>query len=921
MKSSKNLREELSLNRGWLFCREDLKQTTVDGHVRAYLQSKTRVTEGIVSQSFDDSAWKKVDLPHDFVLASIPQKEIPGFCGCRERGIVWYRRHFQLSESDKGKNIEIQFEGISTSAEVYFNGALVCRNFNGYTSFYCDVTPMAEYGNFINTLSVRVDASHGEGWWYEGGGIYRDVWLVKRNPQHFLTNGIYANPIQNAKGVWHIPFEAEVTNTGTKDKKVFAELTLLDPDGAIVAKKKTECETVKVFETNCLKTDWKMSKSVRLWDLESPELYTLQARLYSQSGKLLDETSVRCGFRTIAFDGESGFSLNGRHVLIQGTCNHQDHACVGVAVPKSVEYFRIRKLKEMGCNAYRCSHNPPSRSLLDVCDELGMLVMDENRHFSTSEEHLNELHWLVKRDRNHPCVILWSLFNEEPLQGAPIGYELTRKMSAVVKQLDSTRFTTAAMNGGILNEVNASQILDVTGINYYPHEYDPYHQKNPTHPVLSSEDTSAVTSRGEFVTDWPHNLLADNDTEAVPWGATQRNSWKAIHSRPWMAGCFVWTGFDYRGEPTPFPFPANSSFFGIYDICGFPKNAFYIRQAQWRNDLTVLKIAPHWNLKVKKGTPVNVLVISNAYKVELFLNDRSMGSQTADYYEMNSFQVPYETGVLRAVSYDKHGTKIAEEIQETTGKPVAIELIPDRTEIADDGYDSLPVTVLVRDRKGRMVPNADPSISFDISNNAKIVGTGNGNSNFIGSELVSERALYNGYAQVMVRTAVDAHGQLVLRASAPGLKSAEITIRIRENAADRLYEPVPERFRMFNDWIRSPFSSEPPDPNQVLDQGDMNSWERILPGNKLTPGKNGFVLCRADLSEIDSMGKSIFFQSIMGTAEFFLDGTLLASKSVPAAESFHLRLPANQKGSCLTVRLKADEFGIAGLTGPVVMDH
>ena len=448
--TDKNIREELSLNRGWLFFDGTEQDSGPTAHSGAYLSAKTRVNAGPGVQDFDDTGWKRIDLPHDFVHENAPEEGLPCFCGCRRRGTAWYRRHFRLDEADRGKNIELRFDGIAVHADVFFNGAPVWSNRCGYTGFRIDVTPMAEYGSFLNTIAVRVDASINEGWWYEGGGIYRDTWLVKRSPQHIATDGLYANPRRNAAGKWIVPVEAEIANTGKSDTPVRLAVKLLAPDGSAVAAAESPAVTAELFARTAIRLELTAPEDITPWDLENPVLYTVQAVLSGADGTVLDAVSQKCGFRTIAFDAEHGFFLNGRNVKLQGTCYHQDHACVGVAVPKSIERFRILKLKEMGCNAYRCSHNPPSPSLLDLCDELGMLVMDENRHFSTSDEHLRQLEWLVRRDRNHPSVILWSLFNEEPLQGTETGYEMARKMSALVKRLDDTRFTTAAMNGGYL---------------------------------------------------------------------------------------------------------------------------------------------------------------------------------------------------------------------------------------------------------------------------------------------------------------------------------------------------------------------------------------------------------------------------------------------------------------------------------------
>ncbi|MBE6407966.1 MAG: glycoside hydrolase family 2 protein [Lentisphaerae bacterium] len=912
MEKNKILREELCLNRGWLFHDGDIVELAADGHKKAYLQSKTRSTTGVISQDFNDSDWQPVNLPHDFVTSRTPVADVPGWCGCRKRGVVWYRRHFKLEDSDRGKNIELLFEGASTLAKVYFNGAPVVSSECGYTSFRCDVTPMAEYGACLNTIAVRVDAeSAHEGWWYEGGGLYRDVWLIKRSACHFLTDGIYANPVKGADSVWHIPFEAEIGNTGMENNTVKVLAQLIAPDGNVIASMESSPAAASLFQTTKISMDMTAPADVALWDLDTPVLYTVKATLLDEKGVALDVTNVRCGFRTIAFDPDHGFFLNGRHVKFYGTCNHQDHAGVGVAVPKSIERFRLLKLKEMGCNAYRCAHNPPSKSLLDLCDELGIMVMDETRHYSTAEVYLDQLVWLVKRDRNHPSVVLWSILNEEtPLAGRDVGYEMARKMCGIIKNLDKTRFTTGAMNGGYFSDLNATVPMDVTGINYWIHSYDPYREFCPKKCIVSSEDASGLATRGEVITNKDARTLADNDSEAVPWGANQRKAWREIDTRPWMAGCFVWTGFDYRGEPTPYPFPANSSYFGLLDLCGFPKNSFYVRQAWWRKDLNVLKIATHWNRDVEAGTPLQVLVISsNAATVELSLNGRVIGKQPTDYYEMNTFEVPYEPGVLKAVSYTEEGYILAQTSIETTGPAVALKLIPDRTQIADDAYDTIPVTVCAVDAAGRTVPNANNPVRFSILGDGVIKGVGNGDPTSLESELAPERKLFNGLAQVLIQATVDGRGKITLHAEADGLASAETVITILPGTADRKYVGNPPRFRAFTDWIRSSFFKEKPDPNLFVGEDDMNSWERITPGPGIlfTAKDEAYMLFRATLPDEDLRGKSLIFRNLWGKAEVYYGGKLLASKPDYYGDVCRVKLPEEYvEDRLLTLILEAD---------------
>jgi beta-galactosidase len=383
---------------------------------------------------------------------------------------------------------------------------------------------------------------------------------------------------------------------------------------------------------------------------------------------------------------------------------------------------------------------------------------------------------MVRRDRNHPCVILWSVFNEEPLQGRREGYEMVRRMGALVKRLDRTRPVTAAMNSGMFAPKNVSQAVDVVGFNYQIAVYDPFHQANPTKPMTSSEDTSAVSTRGEYATDMGAHLLTSYDDVARPWGATHRAAWKAIATRPYLAGTFVWTGFDYRGEPQPFEWPTVSSSFGIMDLCGFEKTAFYIHRAQWVKDRPVLHLIPHWNWPGREGQPIRVVAMANTETVALMLNGKLIGEQKVDPYEMNEWQVPYAPGRLEAVGKTA-GTVMAHAVVETTGAPVALRLTPDRGGLAGDGRDAAPVTVEALDAHGRPAPTANLPVVFEISG-GRIIGLGNGDANSHEPEKGDRHRLYNGLAQVIVQTEEGGSGALVLRAQSPGLKSAEARIAV-----------------------------------------------------------------------------------------------------------------------------------------------
>ena len=767
-------RETILFDSEWRFHLGDIVAPLPQGHDATYLSTKAGAAAGAAAPSYKDADWRVLDLPHDFVVEG-PFAETENVSqGYRPKGVGWYRKQFHLDPADAGKHIELQFDGIATNATIWVNGNVVRHNWSGYDSAYIDITAFASFGDRLNTIAVRVDSSPFEGWWYEGGGIYRHVWLVKRAPVHLITDGIYAHPRHRSGKDWEIPLEATLENIGAEAVDARVEAILVSPEGRYVALPMTEIR-VEPLAQGVARLSIPVT-APHLWSIEDPALYQLLVIVKTDRGDADDYTTA-IGFRTQRFDPALGFFLNDKPVKIKGVCIHQDHAGVGVALPDSIIDFRVRRLKEMGCNAIRSSHNAPTRELLDACDRHGLMVMDENRLFNSSPDYMRILEWMVRRDRNHPSIILWSVFNEEPLQGTAQGYEMVRRMAAVVKHLDDTRPVTAAMNNGMYSPVNVSQAVDVVGFNYQIDQYDKYHAAHPEKPLTSSEDTSAVMTRGEYASDRKgRHVLASYDDEAQPWGATHRAAWKAVATRPFVAGAFVWTGFDYRGEPQPFEWPTVTSSFGAMDLCGFPKTAYYIHQAQWITDKPALAIVPHWNWAGREGQPIRVMVMANVEEVALLLNGKLISTQKVDPYEMNQWQVPYAPGRLEAIGRSK-GRTVTHAMVETTGAPASLRLTPDRTALAGDGRDAMPVTVEALDAKGRPVPTANLPVEFAITG-GRIIGLGNGDANNHDPEKGNRYSLYNGLAQVIVQSDAATPGPLILRASAGGLKPASASVKI-----------------------------------------------------------------------------------------------------------------------------------------------
>jgi len=913
-------REVLSLDEGWRFNLGDIPFPAVTGHRDSYNNAKAGRASGAAAADYDDTGWRGVDLPHDWVVEGPFVKGENPSQGYRPRGIAWYRRNFQLPDPDRGRHLELKFDGVATHCTVWVNGIVAHRNWCGYTSFSINITPYARYGRELNSVVVRVDANAQEGWWYEGGGIYRHTWLVKRDPVHVVTDGVFANPTRQPDGKWRIPAEVTVENSGADAASFEVDVALLDAAGKEVVRRRSPAATVAALDRSVARLDLPV-EAPALWSVDRPTLYQVRTTVL-RDGKATDAVATNAGFRTIRFDADKGFFLNDQPLKLKGVCNHQDHAGVGVALPDSLLEFRVRRLKEMGANAYRCAHNPPAKEFLDECDRQGMLVMDENRNFNPNEEYVRQLEWLIRRDRNHPSVILWSIFNEEPMQGTEAGYQMVRQMAAVVKRLDSTRPVTAAMNGGLFTPINVSQAVDVVGFNYQHGEYDRFHAANPKLPLTSSEDTSAFMTRGESVTDKSRGLMGSYDDNFARWGLSHRRAWKEIDERPFLAGGFVWTGFDYRGEPTPYGWPAASTFFGIMDLCGFPKSAYYIHQAHWIKDRPILRLEPHWNWPGREGQPVQVMAISNADTVALSLNGKPLGEKPVDKYEMVSWDVPYAAGKLEAVA-KKDGREVARFAVETTGAPAALRLVPDRAALAGDGWDAQPVTVEAIDAQGRVVPTANLPVEFELEGSGVIIGLGNGDPNCHEPEKGNQRSVFHGLAQVILQSKRAGVGPLTLRAKSAGLKPAEATIAIQAVAPRPAVPPRQQVFAV-QGWRMSPVSTTAPDPNQELADSDQNSWTTVRDGDLQSFVGGNFAVLRSPFRPSWTAlanGGTIRFAGITGRAEVWIDGKSAGRKDDFATAPFAVPFPPGKaRERTLSVLVETRPNEPAGLSGPVTVE-
>ncbi len=754
-------REETLLDADWLFHLNDIAGNEA------------------VAPGYDDSQWRHVNVPNDYVEEGTYDPHNVRNHGYLPFKPAWYRKHFTIPATDQGKILRLDFDGVFRDSEVWLNGHFLGEHPSGYTPFSYDVGQIAKPGA-ENVVVVRVDPRQFEGWWNEGGGIYRHVRLTVLSPLHVAQYGTYVvstvpNGDQGADDEANLTLETSVENEQAQpaDCQILSEI--LDSNGTVVASVTTNA-TVAANGQGQTEQQTVIQKP-RLWSIESPNLYQLRTTV-SQNGAPVDITTTTFGVRTIRFDPDDGFFLNGRRVEIQGTANHQDFAGVGIAVPDSLQPWRVEQLKRMGCNAWRTAHNPPSDALLNACDRLGMMVMDENRHLGDAETpkspsgttftNFSEIDTMILRDRNHPSIIMWSLCNEEKLQGKLEGAQLFSKMMQEVHRFDTTRPITSAMSGGWLTNGTAD-VEDIVGINYSRKVYDDVHQRYPEKADFWSEDLNQKTTRGEYVDDPARGMCSCYNLSD--------KLWLAVVNNPFMCGTFVWTGFDYKGEPNPYGWPDVSNNTGLMDDCGFPKDKYYYFESCWSDKPMVHLMPASWNWQGKEGKNIRVLAFSNAKQVELFLNGRSLGTMNVPHDDYVQWQVPYQPGQLMARAYTGQQT-VATDSVETTGAAASIQLSPDRTTLQANAEDAVVVPISILDDKGHIVPDAENRVTFELSGGGEILGVSNGNPADHDTDKSNQRNAFHGHCMAVIE-AGSQPGTIQLTASAPGLTSARISFDVK----------------------------------------------------------------------------------------------------------------------------------------------
>lgn len=762
------------------------------------------------SSNYNDAAWRKLNLPHDWSIELPFDKNSPtgNGGGALRGGTGWYRKTFVLPATAKDKFVAITFDGVYRNGEVWINDHYLGKRSYGYSSFQYNLSPYLKFGNEKNVIAVKVNnADQPNSRWYSGSGIYRNVWLTVTNKTHIVYNGTYITTPQVNNKSASVSLKITVDIPVDVKQTISATTSILNKEGQVVAKKITAVPSMQ--DTPVTVAQNFTVNNPLLWSVDRPYLYKAITQILS-NGKVVDEYTTPFGIRSFAFDIDKGFSLNGKTLKINGVCNHHDLGCLGTAINKSALKRQLQILKEMGCNGIRTSHNPPAPELLDLADEMGFIVMDEafdmwkkektkfDYHLDWDEWHRRDLEDMVLRDRNHPSVFVWSIGNEIPEQWDKkdtSGQIIAKELGDIIRSLDVTRPITSALNNPYPeNNIIKSGALDLIGYNYDHKDFGTFHQRFPGQKFIGTETVSSLATRGHYdmpsdsIRRWPVRWDKDfaegnpdttcsaYDNCSAPWGSTQEETWKQIKKYNFLSGQFIWTGFDYIGEPTPYPWPARSSYFGIVDLAGFPKDTYFMYQGEWTNK-TVLHVFPHWNWKV--GDTVDVWAYySNADEVELFLNGKSLGTKKKSGDDLHVWwRVKYESGTLKAVSKKNGKIVLTKEIK-TAGAPAKIILSADRKVIDGKENELCFVKATIVDKDGNIVPVANNLVHFNASGDGFVAATDNGCQTDLSSFQSTDRKAFNGLALAVLQSK-NKPGKIQLTATAEGLQSASVSVVVK----------------------------------------------------------------------------------------------------------------------------------------------
>ena len=744
------MRQEILLNDGWLFHKGDIAEPVSPDKGFVYMQSKTeRKKSGPAAYAFPDTPnafigsllspikWEYVRIPHDYVLFQDCDKNENCSFGYFRYENAWYRKHFSLPENSENKRILLRFDGIAGKSVIYLNGCLMKHNFSSYNTFEIDITDYV-YFEKENVIAVSVSAEDFEGWWYKGGGIYRDVHLTLTENTAIDLFGVYAPAKKIGENLWEINFETTVVNANYEDKTVNVKSSIIAPDGTVIAesdgKGNISARSKAVLKYRAV------IKNPLLWDCNNPNLYAVKTVII-ENGKEIDESYTRIGFRTAEFTVDRGFLLNGKPVYINGVCAHQDFGLTGLAVTENIAKYKMSLIKEMGANGYRTSHYMQTESYLDACDELGILVFDEARWFESTPEAFEQLDSLIKRDRNRPSVILWSTSNEELLHLTENGRRLHRSIAAHIRKLDYTRPITAAEDK-IPTESKIYADCDVIGINYNLDSYDEVHAQYPDKPIIASECCATGTTR-----DWNFDVdtfgrLPERDRDTSNWFLGREKTYRFLRERPYVSGSFQWAAVEHRGEAA---WPRVCSASGALDLFLYKKGAFYQNKSHWTQE-PMAHIVPHWNFEGLED--VNVTVYTNCEELELFLNGESMGRKQIKKYGRGEWRVKFIPGTLEVKGYI-NGNEVCSDSRKTAGKPAALKLSQDN-DFAFNKSDIALFTCECIDEKGLVVPDAAEFVRFSVSAPAEIIATGSDNCDGL-NPANHERKMYMGKIRIAVR--------------------------------------------------------------------------------------------------------------------------------------------------------------------------
>lgn len=767
------MREKINFDMGWLFHRGDINIDFPPTKKAAYDSAKTeRMLWGPASREYETDkypreAWRRVDLPHDYIIEGEINEANNQALGYLPYCNAWYRKTFALTKEDESKRLTLLFEGIATHATVYLNGCLLKRNFCGYTTFEVDITDFVFFDK-PNVLAVYVSTDSHESWWYEGGGIYRHVWLCKTELCSIDLWGVYAKPQLAKDDLWKVDTETTLRNDTDRRQLLTVKGEIIDQNGNGIASAETS-GYIGARDKRVLNYVFDVHSPL-LWSPDEANLYTVRTQVYKGSS-LIDEYDVRIGFRTVYADPKTGLYINGKHYKIKGLCGHADFGLSGKAVPDNIHRYKVALMKEMGANGYRTSHYPQAEALMDALDENGFIVMAETRWFDSSDEGKAQLEMLMKRDRNRPSVFFWSLGNEEFHHATETGRRIVRNLLAFAKKLDDTRMIMTAVdrtpsNAAVLEE------LDIVGINYNWGAYAAIHEKFPNKPVMSSENCAAGTTRGFYHTFDDSSYFSAYDHDLSAMFKNREYTWKFIMEREWMLGGYQWISFEHRGEAT---WPRICSQSGAIDLFMQKKDAFYQNKSHWVDE-PMIHILPHWNFSGYEGEPITVVAYTNMPKVELFLNGESVGTREIEKYGHGEWIVPYSAGILEAVAYDIDGKIVAVDKKVTSGRAHRLELILDTPDIHANGNDLALFTCRVLDSNGNEVPDANPWVTFTSNELGHIYSSGSDISDHT-SIFLPTRKMREGRATVAVKLG-EVAGDLKVYADADGIESAVLKINV-----------------------------------------------------------------------------------------------------------------------------------------------